>query len=781
MGKVVVLKFGEGGFEQGFPVTLQIGEEGDRPSVEVTGKLPPDPELWQLYQRWQQTYRHLGLPSRLEAPTAQVTNVAFLGDCQEAAQLLRDRFTTWLQAEAFRPIREKWLEQLSPGDEVRVILQVADLSLQYLPWHLWDLLERYSKAEIALSAAVYERVTQPRPATGTVRILAILGDSTGIDVQTDRTLLERLPNAEICFLVEPKRQDLSDRLWEQRWDILFFAGHSLTQPNGETGQIYINPQESLSIGQVRYALKKALERGLKLAIFNSCDGLGLARELADLHIPQLVVMREAVPDRVAQAFLKYFVAAFSRGRSLYLAVREARERLQALEAEFPCATWLPVIFQNPAELPFTWYSLTGRQYLDTTIREQMRSGRSPQKRDLRRLLSISLLVAMALVGLRYLGWLQPMELAAYDQMLLLRPDEGSDPRILLITIDDNDIQAQQQRTGSLSESSLQRVLAKLAPHRPRVIGLDVYRDFEAESSALATQLEQAEGLVAVCKAGDLSSNATGIAPPPEIPITQVGFSDFLEDSDGTVRRHLLFMNTDPASRCITPYAFSTQIAFRYLATEGIMPTFTQTDDLRFGDTVLHSLRSRTGGYQGIDARGSQILLNYRSTDRIATHVSLTQVLGDEVDLSAAQDKIVLIGVTAHSAGDYWVTPFGAGPTQKISGVEVQAHMVSQLLGAVLDDRPLMWVLNPWGDVIWIGIWALIGGGLAWRIRSLPHLGLAIALGSSLLCGVCFAVLLRGVWLPLIPAALALTGSSVIGFTTRLSDESSVFLPPFLSK
>ncbi|SKB13866.1 hypothetical protein PL11201_530196 [Planktothrix sp. PCC 11201] len=30
-------------------------------------------------------------------------------------------------------------------------------------------------------------------------------------------------------------------------------------------------------------------------------------------------------------------------------MREARERLQGLESEFPCASWLPVVSQNPAE------------------------------------------------------------------------------------------------------------------------------------------------------------------------------------------------------------------------------------------------------------------------------------------------------------------------------------------------------------------------------------------------------------------------------------------------
>lgn len=45
MGKLVALKLGDGSFEQGFPVTWQIGEDGDRPSVEITGRLPSAPEI----------------------------------------------------------------------------------------------------------------------------------------------------------------------------------------------------------------------------------------------------------------------------------------------------------------------------------------------------------------------------------------------------------------------------------------------------------------------------------------------------------------------------------------------------------------------------------------------------------------------------------------------------------------------------------------------------------------------------------------------------------------
>lgn len=358
MGKLVILKLGGGNFEQGFPVTLQIGEEGSRPDAELIGQLPPAPKLPERYTQWRSTYRNLGLSVRLEKPKKQTTQVSVTQPCTDAAKILKDSLNDWLNSEDFRPVKEGLLKKLQPSEVIRLIIQTNDFQHQQLPWHLWEiLLEDYTKAEVALSAPQYDRVTVHETPRKTVKILAILGNSEGIDVQADRAMLEQLPGAEITFIVEPKRQELTDALWEKGWDILCFSGHSSTE--GQTGRIYINKTDSLTVGELKNALRKAIERGLCLAIFNSCDGLGLARDLADLHIPQVIVMREPVPDLVAQEFLKYFLKAFARGESLYLSVREARERLQAIEDKFPCATWLPVICQNPAEMPPTWEGLGG--------------------------------------------------------------------------------------------------------------------------------------------------------------------------------------------------------------------------------------------------------------------------------------------------------------------------------------------------------------------------------------------------------------------------------------
>ncbi len=237
-----------------------------------------------------------------------------------------------------------------------------------------------------------------------------------------------------------------------------FAGHSSSR---ETGVIQLNSSTSLSLKRLRYALTNAIAQGLKLAIFNSCDGLGLAAQLADLHIPQVIVMREPVPNTVAQEFLQHFLTTFSNGHSLYASVRQARERLQGLENEFPCATWLPVICQNPAEEPATWNEWCGSQpQQDSGAISPARHRSGFTNPALRTILLISVIVTGLVMGVRYLGVLQTWELQAFDQLMRLKPDEEQDQRVLVVTITEDDLQLpqQKQRHGSLSDRALAELL-----------------------------------------------------------------------------------------------------------------------------------------------------------------------------------------------------------------------------------------------------------------------------------------------------------------------------------
>lgn len=756
-GKLVTLKL-EGDLEQtGFQVTLEIGLEGEPPTVEVLGSLPPAPELLRALQTWQQSYYSLKSPTRIKPKEiVYLGSIQPLQTCQQQARTLQQQLQHWTASAPFRAIDQTLREELQREDAIRVLIRTTNTQLHQLPWHLWDVVDRYPKAEVALSSPAFERrksSEQPHPPTATVRILAILGHSAGIDTTTDRQILEALPQAEVTFLVEPQRQQIADQLWDAHWDILFFAGHSETLET--TGQIYLNPDESLSLEELKYGLRRAVAQGLQLAIFNSCEGLGLAYDLKDLGLPHMIVMREPVPDRIAQAFLRYFIQAYAAGSSLYLAERQARERLQGLEGEFPCASWLPIIFQATPAAPPTWQQLQRPQFL------QLRLPKSASLKSSE--VAIFMLTVAALIALsRWLGMFQPLELKALDWLMGQRPTEILPERVLVVEATEADIN---QYGYPLPDAVLAQAIQKLQRYQPRVIGLDIFRDrLDPKNQQLSKLLSQTNNLIALCSVGISDRpNKPGIAAPPEVPEERLGFSNVVVDPDGVLRRQLLFMQPSPDSTCATRFALSTLVAFHYLEEEGIYPENLADHRLKLGRATFNPLEHNTGSYHKADHWGFQILLNYARPSFVTRSISLSALLNDQVGLENLEQQVVLIGVTAPISNptDYFLTPLGARvwPRQRTAGVFLQAEMTHHLIAAALDGRPLLTTLPEWGEGLWLMGWVLVGGGIGWKVARLKVWSLCSGVAAVLLYGVCLGLLVQGLWVPLVPAALGLIVSS----------------------
>jgi uncharacterized protein YjbI with pentapeptide repeats len=349
----VSLKLGARDADRNWSVTVEIGDRGAPPRAATVGILGDEATVVKDYHQWQQYYRqYLNGASRIDIPIDQVTNLTHcsVAECDRLAQQLQQSLNQWLEQESFKPIKELMLQELQPAQSIQIILQTADLSIRRLPFQLWSFFEQFPQAEIAIASSTYQLATITPPSTTALKILAVLGNSDGIDLEPDCCILKELSNVQVEFLVEPTRQALNDQLWSEAWDMLFFAGHSASDGDLATGYLKINSVDRLTLPELKYALKQSINRGLKLVILNSCDGLGLAAELLAMQLPQAIVMREPVPDIVAQQFLRNFLRAFTQGMPLYRAVRSAREQLQGLEDQYPCASWLPAICQNPAEL-----------------------------------------------------------------------------------------------------------------------------------------------------------------------------------------------------------------------------------------------------------------------------------------------------------------------------------------------------------------------------------------------------------------------------------------------
>ncbi|BAQ64245.1 CHAT domain-containing protein [Geminocystis sp. NIES-3709] len=368
MGKLILFKIESGSFVNGFHVSLQICEDNPdgitHPFTTVMGKLPPCQPITLHYQQWQESYRSLHQQVRLGSSKQQITRIT--NSCQVSASQLKKTLKNWYhcEIESFGKIREKLLTELDTQESVRLLIQTNIKELRFLPWHLFfdSFLNLYHKAELAIAPVEYTTLNTHLKESSQIKILAIFGNSEGINLKPDQEVLTNLQKAEIITLNNPNREDLFYHLYEHEWDLLFFAGHSGKNPETWQGNLYLNEEDIITIEEFNHALKQAIQKGLKLAIFNSCDGLGLAQDLVALHLSQIIVMGEMIPDKVAHVFIKEFLESFADNQPLYLAVRQAREKLQLLETEFPCATWLPIICQNPASLPLTWQNLQGLDF-----------------------------------------------------------------------------------------------------------------------------------------------------------------------------------------------------------------------------------------------------------------------------------------------------------------------------------------------------------------------------------------------------------------------------------
>ncbi len=388
------------------------------------------------------------------------------------------------------------------------------------------------------------------------------------------------------------------------------------------------------------------------------------------------------------------------------------------------------------------------------------------------------LLTATLLGIRHQGGLQPLELIAFDKLVRLKstltaPNYAScstptsekslspfplpppqalsgacDPRILVVAITEKDIRS--QKKWPFSDRVIAQLLSQLQTLQPAVIGLDLYRDIPIEPghNELVTQLQQ-PNLIAIQNI----DNVTGTPAPPTVPEERVGFNDLAIDPDNVVRRNILFAENENG----TLYSFSLRVALAYLEQQNLFleesPKHPGSPQL--GKAVFLQLQKNSGGYQNIESGGYQILLNYRSPKNLARQVTLTQVLNGEIDPSWVKGKIVIIGSTAPSLKDMFLTPYSPAlkANPKMPGVLVHTQMVSQLLDAASGTRPLFWFWTQGVEVLWILGW-IATGCLLGRVTYHPlKLAIGVTAGLGICAATCFYLFTHGGWVPLAAPAL----------------------------
>ena len=141
-------------------------------------------------------------------------------------------------------------------------------------------------------------------------------------------------------------------------------------------------------------------------------------------------------------------------------------------------------------------------------------------------------VYLLIFGLRWLGWLQPSEWAAFDLYIQLRPIEPVDERIIIVGVQESDIRYLGK--WPTSDRILAQILRKIRAQQPKVIGLDLYRDVQVGDgyAELEEVFKNTPNLIGIEKSIDDRFN-TIIAPPPALKaLGQVSANDVIVDPDG---------------------------------------------------------------------------------------------------------------------------------------------------------------------------------------------------------------------------------------------------------
>ncbi|HEY9603516.1 MAG TPA: CHASE2 domain-containing protein, partial [Allocoleopsis sp.] len=487
----------------------------DSGSKDIYVSLKYSEELQKRYRRWQKRYfefYELRPPQPLEHSGALNPGFGDPGNVlQEAEQDLIKSFQRWLAEGEVRKIQEKIRDELSHIAQhsseqgmaarervgVDIFISCNSIELARLPWEAWELASERAPLGTVRIARTFAHSPEFCPVKKSLRykrprILALIGNDPELPLHKDwKTLRSSLKSIADIYrvqwqpddgVIEIKNKIAADISDKRGWDVLFFAGHSDETSTG--GRLAIASNLSLSIGELEEHLIEARENGLQLAVFNSCSGLPIATKLVELGM-QVVVMREPIPHKAAQIFLKQFCQQLAEHRDAHDALQQTCYHLQSVEKfAHPSAYLIPSFFSPANTAPFRLEPLGWKRW--QTYRPTSRG------LALATLLLLSLMTPVQdwLLDRRVL--VQAMYRNATNQLPPKMP-----PPVLLIAIDRESIN---QATATMDKFQvkpmdrryLANLVTRLSTLGVKVIGIDYFLDRpEPNSEQLANSIQAA--------------------------------------------------------------------------------------------------------------------------------------------------------------------------------------------------------------------------------------------------------------------------------------------------
>lgn len=704
---------------------------------DLSSSQPYPQRLQRDYKVWREQYlKYHRLSSedsnRKKGPIA----IAPTGDrCQDvhiAEKQLLQTFCDWLKGGDFhrleQHISKKLLERVrhsalsnSASEEAYLDIYLqCDKNLEKLPWEAWaaslidesmsfNAIRLIRTCETGASKAKNPLPNRSRKA----RMLAVLAADTTLSVNDDWDTLKSLKSLVFLDRVELLVTDsakaafekLHDKITDDRgWDVLYFAGHSDDTVTTD-GLFALSPTVKLTIRDIKDCLSQAYQNGLKLAIFNSCCGLGIARALTQLGI-QSVIMREPISDDVATSFIQQICQYFAAGHDISDTVNLARLHFEKNErTSFPSMYSVPSYFCPLGAVPFKLEPYGYQKFIQTWL---------PSKQETIFTITVtilSLLIPVSDLFSDMRGLTQAIYRNRTQQLSKI------EPRVSLIAIDQESINRSESigieniSTRTIDQRYLSKLFEKLSESRVNVVGVDYILNTRRVGSDelvknIESLLEQQDTWIVFATYGKQSPTESIVKPKWSLK-GDVSFYDWD-----------IALPKDVACRQNCPFAYLLAVTHKLHQTneleaivdqeifpsprlslnQGSQETFQVTLTQTLSQPQISAYLKRSFPKSEFSWLGHRIIDFSIPPHQMYDYTPAWELLEAKGSLESANQKVVIIGSGGYEdAGDTFYPPEAIkfwyrnpkpanhqslnSSKNWLSGAEVQSYMINQLIAS----------------------------------------------------------------------------------------------------
>jgi adenylate cyclase len=365
--------------------------------------------------------------------------------------------------------------------------------------------------------------------------------------------------------------------------------------------------------------------------------------------------------------------------------------------------------------------------------------------------ALSLLIAVLAFAAERFGFLESLDLGAYDLVAAQHPLPPSD---LVFNVDFDDDFVRRNNAFPIPRAMLAGVIGKIAAGKPAVIGVDVILDIaraDADDQRLAKAMDDAGNVILVSEYGFGGHPQNEPLPIFKQAAAGVAFGDLPIDDDGVVRRMFLRVTTETYKALSLPVAVADLASDQHLRPGG-------GSFLLFGSTQV-PLASTHPDTAWIGF--------HRPTP--TTVVPVEALLAPEFNPAIFAGRAVLIGQSSEMGKDLFETPatrWGAAPAGRfLSGAEIHGAAVASLLTGNL--RRAMHSAPRFLAAVLLAFCVIL---LAFRNRWYVALAASVLLAGCAFLAASVFFSRYALWMPLVSIEICLFAALPAGLGYRSVDE-----------